>query len=141
MVLDQLVVDHDLVAMVQVRCRGVVGGDTEPSVAVLVHAFFQVPSRYIGCHTGVQELLGGNPKFSDFLKMYGVDARHSHIQGAVVVSPHLPSVEARLHHQNRSEDSGVDLVVGGGTGDALLIVGGGGGYALSLSVRTQKNHE
>lgn len=139
MVLDQLVVDHDLVAMVQVRRRGVVGSDTVPSVAVLVHAFFQVPSRYIGCHTGVQELLGGNPKFSDFLKMYGVDARHSHIQGAVVVSPHLPSVEPRLHHQNRSEDSGVDLVVGRGTGDALLIVGGGGG--LSLSVRIQKNRE
>jgi len=110
----QLLPQQSLVALVVNGCGRVVGGYTEPGIAMVQHDAFEVPSRHMRGHAGVQQPLGRDAPLRQFAKVDRIDLGHSYINAPISVAAHHMRAHARLDLQDGPQDVRVHAMPLGG---------------------------
>lgn len=116
----QFLSQQSLVAPVVNGCGRVVGGHTIPSVAVVQHHAFQVPSGHMGGHTRVQQPLGCDAPLREFAEMDRIDLGHPDIDAPIAVAAHHMGAHARLNLQDGPQNVWIYAMPLGGWQQALI---------------------
>ena len=99
---DQRVVQHDLVAVVEIRGSAVVRGNAVPSVSELGNLLAQVPSCDVCVDAGIHQVSWRNAVLFEFRQVDGVDSSGAVVQCVVGVFGDGMSLATRLNHDDRT---------------------------------------